>query len=146
MGRYTESSDLIRSSEGDMIIDKVKDRLKLATAERVRYRAFLQKIQKVLASEPGDYKLEPGVAGGMSRFAGQPNTKETGGRIKDHVVNVLTRSGLVALSDLQVVVFPTSKESLAVIIQITQPDQRGEIILTATYDMRDNTIMFRNLG
>lgn len=145
MGRYNSSEDLLWSSEGDLVIDSINTISTLASTKNISYRAFLQQIALVLASEANDWKIESSLNVGLSKFVGLPNNQETGERIKQFVIAALTRNGLVAISDLQVAVFPIGKQTLAIVIRIIPSDTQGQIFLNATYDLRDNKIIIRNL-
>lgn len=143
MPKYESSPDMYWSSEGDFVVDSETG--DIATTKNKRYRSFIQRILTRVKAKSGDWPLQNQLGAGITGFVGQPNTAATGQRMKESIESELTRDGFIAPGHLQVKVVPVKSNMVAILISINPPDTRGEILLTFTYDLRDNRLVPRNV-
>lgn len=139
--RYNESLDFYFSSNGDFCLD---DTGMLRDTKYDKYRYFIQRVNTRLSSVQGDWSLAPEVGANLTDFLGSPNTADTGRLIKRRVFNELTRANFISPRDLDVRVMPLSETSIGIIINVTPPDTTSQVVLTYSYDYRDNKIVPRN--
>ena len=129
---YTDNGDFWVGSNGDL--EETKNYL---------YKGLIQKIRTRLESNPGDWKLQPGIGAGLQGFRGRENTRNLGDEIKTVVANEILQIGFLSPNEFVVDVIPTSTTSIMIIIAIKTPRDNGQIILPVTYDMRENKIIPR---
>jgi hypothetical protein len=139
--KYNESLDFYFSSNGDFCLD---DTGMLKDTKNDKYRYFIQRVNNRLSSTHGDWSLAPRVGANLTDFLGSPNTAATGESIRRRVYTELTRDGFVSGKDLKVEVIPLSQSSVGIIINVTPPDTTSQVVLTYSYDYRDNKIVPRN--
>ena len=89
--------------------------------------------------------MQPTVGADLGAFVGRPNTAEVGSELQQRVLSELQQEDLLAGRELQVQVFPTSQTSIAIVLIISPPGSGGQVMLTFTYDMRDNKLVPRNV-
>ena len=115
MARYNKR-DIYYSDDGDFILSSQSD---LEETRDDSYRSLVQGIRSVLNHRRREW---PGsgtdLGADLTDFVGKPNTKATGEQIKLRVINAITGSGLVAVSDLFVDVIPLSEVQLLVKLRI----------------------------
>ena len=131
---WTESGDFTLGENGDFEDTKLG-----------HYRGLLQRVLTRIKSHRGEWALQPGVGVGLGKFAGKPNSAETGERIKNAITVQLSQGDLLRGQEFTVDVFPVTKHSVAIAIVITPPRAGGQVVLTLTYDARDNRIIPRNI-
>lgn len=142
MSLYKINTDLYYTEDGDFWLDE--DQEDLEDTKNYQLRGFIQDINTVMSSTPGDWRNNPvGVA--LTDFMGKPNTRVNGERIRSRVYSALIREGLVSPSDLTVQVFPIGLHTLALVLQISQPGISTKTLLTYTYSFKDNKMIPRNL-
>lgn len=141
MARFGQINDLYFTDAGDFVLGANGD---LEDTKLHAYRGFIQRVKTRMMSKRGEWILQPGVGADLSEFAGQPNTRETGDRIKSRVITELTWDGLLQSQELIVDVIPVDDRQIAIIIFMTPPQSENNLILNFTYDLRDNRLVPRN--
>lgn len=74
----------------------------------------------------GDWRLYPQLTANLNTLQGQPNTKETGLKIKQLVQDSLTKDGFLKESDFTVRVVPVSFTSISIFVILKVPDTTQE--------------------
>lgn len=142
MGIYKDTTDLYFTEEGDFFLDRNGD---FEDTKLHQYRGFLQRLLTRIMSDKGNWKHESTLGANISDFLGKPNTRAIGEQIKSRVFNEIVTQGFVQPSDVIINVFPVGEESVVISISITPPESTNRLILTLTYDMRDNKLVPRNI-
>lgn len=143
ISRYKNVVDLYFTDDGDFVLDQ--DSYDFKDTMRDQYRGLIQTVNTRMRSNKGEWNLQREVGANLSDFFGKNNTAEIGNQIQNRVINTLIKGGLIAPKDLEVIVLPTSKFLVAIIVVITPPGVAEKIILTYTYNTRDNHTLPRNL-
>lgn len=143
MSRYKAVTDLYFTEDGDYYLDS--DSSDLEDTKLHAYRGFIQRIDTYIRSTKREWKQQPTVGANINEFRGRRNSAELGERIRSRVISELVQGGLVAPADLNVIIFPLGPGSLALILQVRPPDVPDKIILTYSYDLRENRVVPRNL-
>jgi hypothetical protein len=137
-----KNQDIDMTFSGDFIIDEEKGDLRTATSEN--HRTAKNLILRRIASSPGDFLHSKMIGAGLNKFLGLPNTPELGSLIKATIVSELTRDNLFPAQSIDVRVFPMSKHSVVVFLQVSSPTlSPGPFSILFSYDMRDNRIIPR---
>jgi hypothetical protein len=139
---FQNNRDFLFSAEGDFYLDE--SRGDLADTKNYQHRDFQQKLLTRIQSKKGDWKLQQDVGTGLSRFVGQPNTREVGERIKNAVYNDLVNSKLLSPEELLVDVIPISEEAIMVVLLITPPGASDRYTYVFSYSMKDDQIVPRS--
>jgi hypothetical protein len=142
MARFDKINDLYFTGEGDFNLGDNGD---LEDTKYYAYRGFIQRVLNRMKSTRGDWPLQSSVGADLHSFIGSPNTKEIALDIQDRIRVELEQENLLLGGELQVKVFPTSKYSVAIALIINPPRSGGQVILTFSYDMRDNKLIPRNV-
>lgn len=143
MSYHRSKVDLLWSDAGDLGLDET--RKDLADTTSLPYRAMIQQILTRVQSSAGDWRLQPSIGANLNRFLGKPNTPTLGTNIKNSVVNALTSGAFLRASELQVEVFPISKQEIAILVIIQPSGDRSQIRLAFSYNSQDNKVIPRNL-
>src|SRR3990167_11328017 len=72
------------------------------------------------------------VGANLLDFVGEPNSREVGEKIRQRIVAVLTRPGLIAASDLTINVAPVSIDSILVTVVIAAASTPNNSIVNET--------------
>ena len=143
MNRYQRQTDFYWLEQGDLFLDSSTG--DLADTKNHQYRGFIQRVLTQIMSRKGEWQNEQSVGVNLDDFLGKRNNAANGERLKSRIMTELVKNQLVSASDLNVSVFPTSNTSLAIIVSIQPPGTAKRIVLTFSYDMRDNHIVPRNV-
>jgi hypothetical protein len=142
MARFEEIVDLYFTKEGDFFLSENGD---LQDTIDETYRAFIQKVLTRMMSKQGDWALQPTVGADLTSFVGKPNTREVAQRMTDRIFAELQQQNLVRGGELKVEVMPLTNTTVAIALIVSPPRSRGQVILTFTYDMRENKLIPRNV-
>ena len=142
MARHEKIVDLYWSDEGDFVLGDNND---LRDTQNDAYRGLIQRVLTRIKSRKGDWGLQESIGAGVTAVVGTPNTAETGARLKFLIQNELMVDDLLRPGEFIVDVFPASKSIIAVAVVITPPRSGSQVILTFSYDLRDNRLVQRNL-
>lgn len=134
--------DMYFTESGDFFLDE--DTGDLLDTKLINYRALIQKITTIVKSHKGEWNLEQYLGANVDDFKGKPNNAETGNLIKTRVFNEL--ASVVNLEDLNVLVFPTSRHSVAIVVQVQPTGTLKVVQLVFTYHLSDNRITIRNIS
>lgn len=140
--RFEEIVDLYFTQDGDFVLGENGD---LQDTNLEAYRGFVQRVLTRMMSRRGDWSLHTDIGANLTSFVGLPNTEEIGSRIKDRVSSELYQENLLRGSELTVEVVPYANTAIAIILVIRPPRTAGQIVLSFTYDMRENKLIPRNL-
>ncbi len=141
MARYKQINDLYFTDHGDFFVGESGD---LEDTRDFHLRGFIQKVFTRLKSKPGEWALQGGLGAGLDAFVGLPNTEEVAVRIKELVWRQITQDDLVRYNEAVVDVVPVGQSKVAIIIAVLNaPGVAGEVLLTFTYDLRDNRLIPR---
>lgn len=140
--RFSDEVDLLFSSSGDFLVDEETGDFK--DTKRVLLRSLSQQINMVVSSSLGDWKTSPQVGANIAAFVGKPNTENTGLAIQAQVFQSLINQIGLSSEELRVLVLPVSKTGVAILIKVSPIGQREQVVLSYTYDTRDNKIVPRN--
>lgn len=143
MNKYNVINDYYFTEDGDFLLDASTEDLR--DTKNDNYRGFIQKIYTVVSSQKRDWRLSPNLGANISDFLGQPNTRELGQALKNRLFFALTANNFINPVDLEIFVFPRSKESIVAIISVTPPDAQTKVRLSFVYNTKDNTLTPRNL-
>jgi len=141
--RFSDEVDLLFTIAGDFSLDGETGDFKDTSHNLLQ--SLAQQVQTVVSSSLGDWKTSPQVGANIAAFAGKPNTEETGMAVQAQVFQSLVSQIGLRPNELRVVVVPVSSTGIAVLIKINPIGQREEIIMSYTYDARDNKIVPRNV-
>lgn len=139
---FDDRRDLYFTSEGDFVISETSD---LEETKNHQYRNLIQQILTRLMSSKGDWALQPTLGASLGNYLGQPNTRETGDKIKTRILSELSRGGLLAPSSLKVEIAPVTATGIIILITATPPGSRGSVFISFTYDMSENKLIPRNV-
>jgi hypothetical protein len=142
MARFEEIVDLYFSDSGDFLLSTSGD---LEDTKKDHYRGFLQRVLTRIQSRRGEWATQPSVGANLGQFVGKPNTEEIAGKIRQTISSELVQDGLLRGTEFGVDVFPISKTQIAIAIIVNPPRVGGQIVLTLTYDTRDNRLIPRNI-
>lgn len=143
MNKYQLINDLYFTNDGDLRLDTSRNDLQ--DTKNFQYQGFIQKVLNRIMCSKGDWVYRPDIGANVTEFVGLPNTAETASQIKTRLFTELTKSSLVKSEDLDIVIFPTSKESIAILVRILPPNSQNQIILNFAYDLRNNKLVPRNI-
>jgi len=107
-----------------------------ASTEYDPLQAIAQYIYTVAKSDRGDWREAPLIGATLSDFIGEPNSKETGMKIKKRLASALQAYGGVTLSDLFIDVIPVSKEQVAISLSLNvmpTPRNKSSRVIKRTY-------------
>jgi hypothetical protein len=134
------SIDLHWTSDGDLRLGENED---LGKVNYVEGRVGKQIILKRLQSRKGDWANAKDLGANLFDYAGMPNTRETGQLIQSSVIQSLIEDGTFSPNSLEVEVYPTSEESIAVAMAAKIPFSSNTTFLQVDYDLRSNSIIPR---
>jgi len=137
-----KSVDVFWKSDGDFALDSRGD---IRKADARDARVGRQILMNRLMSAHGDWPLQQNLGAGIADFAGMPNTRETAQRLKARIVGELTWDGAVNASTLKVQIVPNGLRSLLIMIYAVMQYQSEDVVLSFTYDIRDNKLVPRVL-
>lgn len=139
MIRFEQLKDYYFTNSGDFYIENND------LSKTKNYEAFVQQIHSRMKSNKLDWALNPREGANVSDFVGKPNTREVGDKLKQRIYSELSRDNLVTSSELTVEVIPLSKTMVGVFLFIRSPRASGKIVLSYTYDLRDNRLIPRTV-
>ena len=142
MARFKETVDLYFTDAGDFVLGENGD---LRDTKNDHYRGMLQRILTRISSRKGDWALQQTVGVGLSGIIGKPNNAESGALLKNLIYTELLQEDLLRSAEFVVDVFPVNQYVVAAAIIISPPRSGGQIVLTLTYDTRDNRMIPRNI-
>ena len=138
---HSKEIDFLFDNAGDFNFDsESKD---FTSTKNKHMRSFIQRLITRIMSSPGDWTYQPNIGAGLNSFAGKPNTRETGERIKETILGAIIGPDMLSPGQATCDVFPLSMNSLAIVLKV-QAGFSNNILLTFTYDMRDNKLVPRN--
>lgn len=79
-----------------------------------------REIYKILITEPGDWKASPLIGSSPNAFTGEQNTRETAERIKNFILEGITRTVYPATADVRII--PTNYDRVLVFIDVFIPN------------------------
>jgi phage baseplate assembly protein W len=135
-----KSIDLHWCQEGDFKLGANGD-IQKATADGGRVAK--QTIIKRLQSSRGDWVMSPEFGASLDSFAGLPNTRETGERIKSVVKSVLMAEGVISPESLVVEVVPSALTRVTVLIYGKIIASNVPLYVQIEYDLRENRLIPR---
>lgn len=138
MGLHATKNDCLWSSSGDFALDTVRGDLKDTRAYTLR--ALIQQIETHIQSNKGNWLLHPTIGIQLRNFVGKPNNEELGLQLENSVRNEFLQSGLLRANELNVRVFPTSKDSVMILLEITPNGEREQVKLAFSYNTQENAI------
>lgn len=142
MARFNKIIDVHFTDTGDFFLGESGD---LKDTKNDAYRGFLQRVLTRLQSSKGEWALQPTIGAGVSGMLGKPNTEATGVLIKNLIYTELLADNLLRAAEFVVDTFPINKYVIAFAIIISPPNSGGQVVLTLTYDTRDNRLVPRNI-
>lgn len=142
MARFEEIIDTYFTDTGDFFLGDNGD---LRDTLNDSYRGMLQRVLTRVQSRKGDWATQTSVGAGLTAVIGKPNTAEAGAAIRNLIHTELLQEDLLRSSEFVVDAFPLTKHIVAVAIVITPPRSGGQVVLTFTYDVRDNRMIPRNI-
>jgi len=142
MARFDKIVDLYFSDDGDFSLGSNND---LEDTNKYDYRGFMQRILTRLSSKKREWAQAAHLGANLSDFVGKPNTEEIGNRIQDRIYSVLLQEDLLYGHEFTIDVVPVTKYEVAIIMVITPPRNEGGIVLTFSYDMRNNRLIPRSI-
>lgn len=135
-----KSVDLHWGQEGDFKLGENGD-IQKATSDGGRVAK--QTIVKRLQSSNGDWIMNPQFGATLDRFAGMPNTRDTGERIKAAVKSALMEEGVVSPRELTVDVVPSGLTRVTVLIHGKIVASNVPLFVQIEYDLRENRLIPR---
>lgn len=108
MAKNYDATDLLWTSRGDYYIadgdlmDTANDPL----------RSLVQEVKTRASADQGAWSVFPDLGSTISRFVGEPNSKETAESIKVSILSSLTRNGYINNNDVDIKYMPVSREEL----------------------------------
>jgi hypothetical protein len=141
MPKYQRQTDLYFTEDGDFVISNND----LEDTKNYQYRGYIQRVHTHIMSHKREWNLQRNIGANLQDFLGKPNTQPTGKQIEDRLFSELVGKNLVAASELRLTSFPVSKNIIAVTVEIKPADTAQAMILTYSYDLRDNRLIPRNL-
>ena len=112
-------------------------------------QSLINEVRDCVKSEFGDWEKDPHVAGDLSDFKGEPNTRDTGKAIENRVKSRLVAMPLVSASDIQVKVIPVHINQILIAIRIQAVATSGNslqpgepIVVSFLYDTTEHDIFF----
>lgn len=139
-GKYQSINDLYFTEGGDFFVGANGD---LEDTKKHQYRGFIQKVLTKIKSTKGEWRLQPQLGANISFILGKKNTKEQADRLKSFILKELIKDSFISAKEINISVFPGSKETLIGIIEINPADTQKKFMLSFTYDFRDNRIHSR---
>lgn len=143
MNKYKRCTDFYFTEDGDIVLDANTGDFEDTAMHQ--YRGFIQRLNTRIKSQKGEWNLQRDLGAGLTDFRGKPNTAAIGQRIQSRITSELIREGLVSPDHLEVVVFPTGKHELSIMLRITPPGTQTKLQLIFSYNMNENRIVERNL-
>lgn len=142
MARFEEIVDVYFTDDGDFRLGEDGD---IEDTRLDHYRGMLQRVFTRIKSRKGEWATQPSVGAGLSAVMGKPNTPETGALLRNLITTELTADDLLRPGEFQVDTFPISQHLIGAAVVVTPPRSGGQVVLTFTYDTRDNRMVPRNL-
>ena len=134
------SIDLHWCQDGDFRLGNNGDIKRATTRDG---RVSTQIIVKRLQSSRGDWIIRPELGATIERFAGQPNTAETGERIKAEVKRALMECGIVSPEKIFVDVVPTCPTIITILVYGKIVASNVPLAVQIEYDLRENKLIPR---
>lgn len=110
-------------------------------------------IRTIVSASLGDWEKSPSLGANLSDFRGEPNTRETGNKIRERIISAIVAQGIVKQSDITVRVIPVHVYQVMIMISVkaaSTPYNRltpGEpLIVTFTYDTMEDNVFFISTG
>lgn len=142
MARYNKIVDLYFSEDGDFALGKDGD-LKDTSLEE--YRGFIQMIDTSVRSSKGDWVLQNSIGADLSYYIGKPNTRRIGDAIASAIYSELYSEDLVRPDEVTIQVVPMTDSIVSIILFITPPFSNNRIVLSYSYNMKDNKLFYRKV-
>lgn len=141
MGSNYDSIDLYFTDEGDFAIDQdgdVKD-----TSENF-LRSITQEVRDRVKSSLRDWQGDPHIGASLVEFLGEPSTPELVKEIKLQIIQALTFDGLIAITDLVVMIMPVGIHSLLIRIKVraSTSTQSPDITINMAYDTMTSGLQY----
>jgi hypothetical protein len=136
-------TDLYFTEDGDFFLDRNTGDLEDTRLHQ--YRGFIQRVLTRVMSSHGEWAQQPTVGADLTSFLGKRNTAEVGNAIQRRVFSELIQDQLALPADLNVVVLPLDSHSIGIIVELRPPDVLQKVILTFSYNLRDNRIVPRSI-
>lgn len=130
---FTDFGDFVKSSNGD-----------LEDTKNIKNRGLIQKINTIVQSSKGEWSTNKNIGANVSGILGKRNTQEEAEKIRNSILIEILKEGLVSPEDLEVLVFPMSKSSLAIMINIRPTNSQEKVFLSYSYSVKDNRITPRS--
>lgn len=142
--RYGKMVDLLWADDGDFVIEPQVRRDALGDltggdfqdTKRLKYRAWLQRVNTRLVSAVNDWKYL-GIGADLKSFMGAENSEKTSEFVRARIIDELTRDDLCRAKELQVEVIPLSPSYLGIIVAARPPGAREDVIITHGLGLRD---------
>jgi hypothetical protein len=118
---------------GDFAISNKGD---WASTEFDPLHAIAQDVYTRVKSDRGDWPEAPLLGATLSDFVGEPNSQDTGTKMKKRILTALQTYGTIRPADVLIDVIPISKEQVAVTIKLSvMPTARNKSsrVLKRTY-------------
>jgi hypothetical protein len=138
MKDYRYEIDLYWDDSGDFTLDSETNDLE--DTKNHQYRTLIQKIDTQIMSNAGEWRLQPQVGAGLSRFLGRPNTRDTGNSIKRQLMAALTANGLLSPQEVTVDVLPMDDRQIAIVVLVFPYLSNKKITRLYSYNMSNNRI------
>lgn len=106
---------------GNLILDENGD-LQTSVAFQALAEHIMIRAKTFFNSSP----LMPNVGSDLILYLGQPNTEEIGERVRNSMLECLTRDGFLTLEDFLVDVVPTSLETITIYIDLDPKNKYTE--------------------
>jgi len=101
--------------------------------------AFVQEVRSRIGNAINSWKTNPIIGSNIDEFEGQPNTPNTGQRLKQDATFALTRDGYLDSTDFEVTPVPVSETQILMRIQfrgvLTDRLPDSKIILNIIFDL-----------
>lgn len=120
----TEDGDLVIGHDGDLKVSEATD----AYAQGAMFRG---------KTVVGDFLLQPSVGASLESLVGEPNTEETGEKMKNLILESLQHDNFI--NSVEVETFPVSLDTIMAVVTITE---LGEpVIYTVEVDLKEGEVL-----
>lgn len=130
---FTDFGDFVKSSNND-----------LEDTKHIKNRGLVQKINTIVQSTKGEWATSKNLGTNVSGILGKRNTQEEAEKIRSSLLVEVLKDGFVSPEDIEILVFPMDKFSLAIIINIRPPNSQEKVFLSYSYSVKDNRITPRS--
>ena len=142
--RYEKINDLFWADDGDFVLEEQirVGELGIPTGgdfmdtRKSHMRGWLQRVKTRLESATLDWQYLR-IGANLQTYLAAENTVETANSLRQRLYNELSIDGLVLQSEMQIEVVPITESFLGVILAVTPPGTKDQVVLTHGVGLRD---------